>query len=134
MPNSMNAKQFAWAYMVMHGRANVKPSFYGGEESVDKDVQWVKKNYCKDFNPAFIQMIKEVGVDWDKTGAPHNERTSVFTDTFHDPDDKEYVQGILVLKNGYRQTWMSDTLTSDVFEIMANADLLKKSFAEIFKE
>lgn len=28
----MNSKQFAWAYMVDRGDANVKPSYYGGND------------------------------------------------------------------------------------------------------
>lgn len=133
----MNAKQFAWTYMVLNGHANMKKSFYGGTEAVDPKAPGKKRKpggYCDSWNDAFIQQIKTVGVNWNKTDAPYSEKEASFTDTFHDPEDVEVLYGDLVLNNGYKQRWMGEPLVMGVFEAMAAIDEFKAKYKEIFGE
>ena len=119
----MNSKQFAWIYMIDNGFAGVRPSFYGGydpEEGIlekyDVGNTWYRD---RDLREAMRREIKEKGVDWEKTEAPRSTFVSQFTDTFHDPEQKEYIRGTLVLKDGTKQNWISDPIeVTNVFDMM----------------
>lgn len=130
----MDAKQFAWTYMVLNGKANKCHSFYGGYDIVDKKISGGKKLawYDVDYNESFIKMIKDVGVDWRKTYPPTNESESVFNGTFDDNGSKEVLTGELVMKNGYVQHWIAEPLTCGVFEAMAKIDEFRAKYYEIF--
>lgn len=131
----MNATQFAWVYLIENGRANMEPSFYGGYDPVDaKAPGAVEKNWYKNWDDAFKKEIMRFGVDWKKTQAPRSESYSQFTDTFHDPEYKEFLTGELVLKNGQKQFWAADPLTMGVFEAMAAIDEYKAKGVELFGE
>lgn len=130
----MDAKQFAWMYLISNGRANVEPSFYGGTDVVDSNVSGKKDKtgyYRFTYEEAFLDQIKSVGVDWDKTKAPKGKMYSEFTDTFHKPNEVEYLVGILSLKDGAEQFWMAKPLISNVFEQMTNIDVFKSKFKEL---
>lgn len=130
----MDAKQFAWMYLINEGRANVEPSYYGGYEAIDKNVPSVKKDYVNSFNDTFLKMIKNVGINWDKTRSPAANTFSLFSDTFHDPDEKEFLVGKLVLKDGYVQNWVGEPPVSSIFEMMANIDRYKADFKTLCGE
>lgn len=138
----MDSKQFAWTYMVLNGYANVLKSYYGGYDPIDKNVASPKAERFFDrynaYNEAFCKMIKEVGVDWEKTAAPSSDYEFEFAGTDCDSDRVEYMKGRLVLKNGYVQTWISDhrieDLARNVFDMMAAIDELKGKYVEIFGE
>lgn len=120
--------------MLEAGIANKTPSYYGGYDAVDKTAQGEKNIYSYTYNTSFMRMIKEVGIDWDKTNAPVSESFSMFTDTFHEPERKEYLIGALVLKNGYMQHWCAEPQVTNVFDAMANIEKYQTMFAELCGE
>lgn len=135
----MDAKQFAWLYLVENGLAGRQPSYYGGSTVVDERVK--KSKYMDIFTGAekthalYMKEIKEHGVDWKKTLAPESDAVSLFSDTFHDPTKKEVIFGELVLKNGLGQSWYAEALeVSDVFEMMAKANEAMGRFYSLFGE
>lgn len=141
----MDAKQFAWLYLVENGYANCRPSYYGGWDEVDPDddTPWYARKravslsaYGKDFDARqtnALKIVKEVGVDWNKTQAPRSDMVSQFTDTFHDPDEKEFLEGTLVLKNGKKQFWCGEALqVTNVFDMMAAVHEAPDRFKEVF--
>lgn len=131
----MDAKQFAWMYMFEYGKANVLPSFYGGLEVVDNTVKGISKTnswferYA--YESVFLAAIKQYGIDWSKTQAPESDSFSQFTDTFNDPEYKEFLTGKVVLNNGATQSWMAEPPVNNVFEMMAQLDVFKKKFQEL---
>lgn len=130
----MDAKQFAWAYLISLGQANVEPSFYGGTDVVDDEVVGKKdpNAYTRyTYEEVFLNKIKAVGIDWVKTKAPKSSMYSEFEGTFCDPSEKEYLVGTLILKDGSEQFWMSDSLMTNVFEAMADIDKFKATFKEL---
>lgn len=129
----MDAKQFAWAYLISLGQANVEPSYYGGTDVVDSEVVGKKSKggYHFSFEEAFLDKIKAIGVDWTKTKAPKSSMYSEFEGTFCDPSEKEYLTGTLILKDGSEQFWMANKLVVNVFDIMADIDSLKAKFKEL---
>ena len=133
----MDAKQFAWLYMVENGDVGVKHSFYGGVDIVDKRFQkkpfngWMKgqsarRKFC-------LKEIKTYGVDWKKTAAPESDYVSEFNGTFAEPSRTETLNGTIVLKNGAVQIWYAAAIeVTNVFEMMAMIDGAKQRFIEIF--
>jgi hypothetical protein len=123
----MDAKQFGWLYMIEHGQAGCKPSYYGGWDVVPEAVERYqpRKGFYSSIDMADLRekMLADVrlwGVDWDRTDAVQSDSVSEFTDTFHDPDTREILRGTLVLLNGTRQQWMADAVeVTNVFDMMA---------------
>jgi hypothetical protein len=131
----MDAKQFAWTYMVAMGTANATPSYYGGWDPVDKKIKTSRGHHgITSYHDAFLKMIREIGVDWDKTDVPMTDTHAQFEGTFADSSTKEYLDGCLVLKNGYEQHWIAEPYISNVFEIMADIDNFKQKFYDYFGE
>jgi hypothetical protein len=133
----MDAKQFAWAYLVKNGCANLQSSYYGGREPVKpKEPGMLEKNYMKSWDDAYIARIKHVGVDWDQTDAPQSDMVSYFLGTFCDEDGrKEVLTGTLILKNGHKLFYEADALeVSNVFAVMADTTELQNFYAEVFGE
>lgn len=138
----MDAKQFAWLYLVQNGYAGMLPSYYGGYDTCDERVKEFEKFKYSMKYPAhkrieekYLEEIKEHGVDWKATRAPKSDSYSSFTDTFHDPETKECLRGVLVLKNGLKQTWCSEPIAvTNVFEMMAMVHEAEGKFHELFKE
>lgn len=133
----MNAKQYAWIYMIDCGRANKRPSFYGGWGTIDDNAPGGQAiiNYgnVKEWDSSFIEQIRKIGVDWEATQSPHGESFSEFQGTFCDPGSKEYLTGTLVLKDGTKQKWVAETLVTNAFTMMANIGTLQEKFAKIFE-
>lgn len=138
----MDAKQFAWLYLIENGNAGAEPSFYGGVDIIDKRLQkapyndWMKgyESYEKR-REFYLKELKTYGVDWVKSKSPESDNISQFTDTFHDPTYKEFLVGTLVLKNGTNQHWCAEAIeVTNVFEMMAQIDGAKERFAAIFGE
>ena len=134
----MNSKQFAWSYLIKNGFAGVVHSFYGGYEAIDGEM-FAKYNRKWDWQlkalPEYRKMVKEIGVDWDKTKAPESDTVSLFTDTFHDPEQVEKLVGVLVLKNGRKINWVADALeVTNVFDMMEAVANAAADFEEIFGE
>lgn len=137
----MDAKQFAWVYLIENGLAAVEPSYYGGHEFVDDVSSVVKnpRNYSsidtKAIRDLYLQNIKHFGVDWDKTYAPLGTLYRLFEGTFCESSELEYLTGTLVLKNGSEQFWCSEAIdVQNVFEILARIDSSKALYTEIFGE
>ena len=141
----MNAKQFAWAYLIKNGAAGVTPSLYGGLESQDLDEyseeleEWFNKNKWSlsktdRIREAFLKDIKKIGVSWEQTKPPVNEEFSIFVSTFADSYDvEEKIAGYLILNDGRKQYWCADQIeVSNVFEIMADQQILSDYYEEIF--
>lgn len=125
----MDAKQFAWMYLISKGTANKTPSFYGGDDVVDTSYKGVTAKYSiVRFEDEFIEAIKAVGIDWNKTKAPKARNYNQFVSTFHDSESKEYLEGTLVLLDGTTQFWCAEPLILDVFEMMATIDTYKQEF------
>ena len=138
----MDSTQFAWLYMVEHGKAGVRSSYYGGYDACDKQSQGMVKRdivYQEDveaIRAAYLAAVKRVGVDWKKTCSPDSDIVSSFAGTFAEEHDrKEVLKGKLFLKNGVVQTWEADALeVSNVFVMMAEADAAKERFKKVFGE
>ena len=134
----MDSKQFAWTYVVTHGRAGMKPSYYGGMDIADSRISLVFQNAgtFKGFikvNEVYMGELKTIGVDWNKTEAPESHTYGQFTDTFHDPDQVECLRGVLVLKNGLTQSWYADSIeVTNVFDMMEQVANGQTKFYEIF--
>lgn len=133
----MNSKQFAWAYLVKNGFANMRHSKWGGFDIIDPELPGKIKEQTYaltmySWNPISISAIKEIGVDWEKTKAPEIEDHSMFAGTFCDPSQRQLLEGTLVLKDGTNQKWIAETLTTDVFEVMANINLLQNFYELVF--
>ena len=138
----MGAKQFAWLYLIEHGMAGRTPSFYGGynfDEQSMKRCNITNTSYWSwktdPFREKFLEEIREYGVNWFRTNAPCSETHSQFTDTFHDPDYKEFLEGTLVLNNGIKQPWCGEALEiTNVFDMMALAHQAEQRFKDLFGE
>lgn len=136
----MDAKQFAWLYLLEHGVAGRQHSYYGGWkilQSAKKRFPNLKSNdLWKTPDPIaklYLHEIKIYGVNWVKTRAPSNSSASIFNGTFADSGEKEILEGTLVLTNGSTQEWVADKLeVSNVFEMMAQVSNAEIKFVEIF--
>lgn len=141
--SAMDAKQFAWLYLVEQGMAGREPSFYGGYDFDQRSMQRCKsvvpdmyrwKSGTDPIRDQFLIEIRQYGVNWDKTEVPRSDTVSQFTDTFHDPDYKEYLKGVLVLNNGIEQPWCGEALkVTNVFDMMAQVSTAKERFSKVFK-
>jgi hypothetical protein len=135
----MDSKQFAWLYLIEHGLAEVKHSYYGGYDHVHNSPYsklsiWDYKNLEKIVDASKAK-IKEVGVNWNKTFAPETERHSIFNGTCNDAGETEKLEGILVLNDDTKQFWMADKLeVSNVFEMMAQITDAKERFDLLFSK
>ena len=133
----MDAKQFAWAYLIDRGRANVQPSYYGGYEAVDKKFPKDTPRpgeWYDNFNANALRMIKQYGVNWKKTLAPESESHSQFQGTFCDSKQEDFLEGVLILNGGQKIHYMAEQLTADVFQLMAEVDEFKAKYEAIFGE
>ena len=146
----MNAKQFAWAYLIKNGIAFLEESYYGGYILSDKahdahedgfitdadmkffeENQWLRlTNSINHFNSLTLEFIRWFAIDWEKTGNVESDFTSEFNGTFSKPTQKEKLVGTLILKNGIQINYTAEPIINDVFEQMAKIDELKTFFAE----
>ena len=132
----MDAKQFAWLYLIENGYAGCKHDFYGGWEIVDETAKEIYSNnlvidICK-INQQYLLDIKKYGVDWGKSKEPQSDIAYLFDSTFTDAKRVEIITGKLVLKNGTVQSWAANNIeVSNVFEIMANVDAAKERFKQM---
>jgi hypothetical protein len=135
----MNAKQYAWIYMIDCGRANKNPSYYGGWSTIDENAPGGEKpkqfpnSRVLDWDDAYAEQIRRIGVDWEATQSPTGRSFAEFQGTFCDPGSKEYLTGTLVLKDGTKQKWVAETLVTNAFDMMANIGTLQEKFAKIFE-
>jgi len=134
----MDSKKFAWLYLVEHGFAGVKHSYYGGFKP--NDLKMFSK-YKKSWNwfitakSEYLSLIKKIGVDWNKTDAPTSDLVSEFNGTFEDEGQKEIMKGTLILKDGQKIEWVADRIEiRNVFDIMANVENQIVKFQEVFEE
>lgn len=136
----MEAKKFAWIYLIEHGDAGFEQSYYGGLSLKDQrvahlhksDWKWDSASKIKEF---YLNEIKRIGVDWAKTREPQNNEISLFTDTFHDSERKEIIEGELILNNGLKQSWFADKLEiANVFEMMAAVSEFQTKYISLFGE
>lgn len=131
----MNSKQFAWAYLVKFGKANLEPSFYGGYDPVWKDAPFEPDpnwKWDKSYGNAFIKLIKQYRVNWTRTQSPESESFRRFTDTFHDSEEEEFLVGTLVLTNGTKLYYSGKVEVSNVFDMMAKTEELVEFYKEVF--
>lgn len=135
----MNAKQFAWLYLVENGVPFQKPSYYGGFELVSEipNHKYDRYDYMRQSKIVAIakDLIKNHGVNWDKTDAPVQTTYYEFAGTECDSRSTEYLEGTLILNNGQDIFWCGENIqVTNVFEQMANASLAPAKFKEIFGE
>lgn len=131
----MNATQYAWYYLIKHGKANLKPSFYGGNEPVDYSLPYKINDHCKDYSDFILQKIREEGVDWHNTKAPKSETFSKFVGTFADPKLKEYLTGTLYFRDGTSVFFCAEQIAvKNIFDMMAMFDETKKQAMKLFGE
>jgi hypothetical protein len=132
----MDAKQFAWLYLVQHGQAGVKKEYYGGHKICDSGAKSIPCPEYGNFEPikqVYLKQIKAYGVNWQRTAPPTSESIYIFNGTFADNSEEEALTGILTLSNGTTQTWTAEALeVSNVFEMMALAHEAEVKFKEIF--
>jgi hypothetical protein len=131
----MNAKQFAWMYLLKFGQYNVKPSYYGGYE--------VHNGGRMSPSPTYDQMViskkvaigdlREFGVDWERTKAPSSDYYYEFQGTFCDASQTEYLSGTIFLKDGSEQFWCGEPPIDNVFAMMENIDIFKTEFEHVLK-
>ena len=131
----MNAKQFAWLYLVDQGAANARPSFYGGMRADNENAPYgtsLAKSEYKEWRTQYTKRILDIGMDWDKTAEPIGRSYSQFDGTFADPSEVEHLVGKLVLKDGSTQQWIAAAPMGNVFQMMANFDAMKAKFTTLF--
>lgn len=133
----MDAKQFAWLYLIENGYAGREPSYYGGMNIVDARLDkpeytnWLGGHDAS--RELYVSEIKSIGVDWANTKAPESSMVSEFNGTFAEPSQKEYLKGSLMLKNGVIQHWTAEALeVLNVFEMMAQVHNAEKNFEALF--
>jgi len=87
-----------WAYVLENGKlTNGKWGFYAGNwESVTPNCDWRKEEFEYQ---KFLNKVKQVGVNWNKTGYPLFESRDEFTDTFHDAESTSTLLGTIVLND-----------------------------------
>ena len=94
-------KKIVWSYMIERGReTNGEWSYYGGnwcaaDPKKEYDWRWQEKR-----RPVIKNLIKNTGVDWEKTSVPKAVMQSSFEGTFCDSSRCEALIGDLVLKDG----------------------------------
>lgn len=137
----MNAKKFAWVYLIKNGYAGCKLDYYGGWELIDEQAKAIfasdplSFNVYTRINEHYIKQIAIHGVNWEKTKEPESDITYEFNGTFNDPSKTEIINGKLVLNNGIVQSWAAPNIeVANVFEMMANIDESIKQFKIIFGE
>ena len=136
----MNAKQFAWLYLVENGVAGCKHNYYGGWDFMPGVIQRYrprKGRYSSidqvDLKAKMLAEAREVGVDWKRTADVQSDSVSEFTDTFHDPSTREILCGTLVLLDGTQQSWVADAVeVTNVFEMMAQVHAASERFEKVF--
>ena len=140
----MNAKQFAWTYLINNGRAGVRPSYYGGVKLTDSgervfidtdDVHnsWLYDKDISKIRDHHISEIHKIGVDWNKTVAPESDKLSSFNGTFAPSSMDEYLMGTLILSDGSTQEWYSDPVPmTNVFEALGMKDEYEEKFNKLF--
>lgn len=130
----MDSKQFAWLYVIEHGT----PGRKRGMEVLDDVLLDVKIDNPRAWNASleicaiYLDRIKRIGVNWDKTNAPTSDYYSEFNGTFNNPSDKEGLSGTLVLNDGTKQIWFADCEVTNVFDMMAEVEQVKDKFNSLF--
>lgn len=132
----MDAKYFAWFYLIDNGDAGSQYSYYGGMELRDarlKEALKGKNFSAQERNDVYLNEIRTIGIDWVKTAAPSNDSHSVFQGTFCDAGSAEHIEGTLVLKNGLTQNWVADALkVGNVFKLMADTRAFEARMIQLF--
>jgi hypothetical protein len=137
----MNAKHFAWVYLINHGMAGEEPSYYGGtefHESFDFERYSISSRHDLYNNKGilrqkFVDEFRSIGVDWKNTKSPSSSLYSEFEGTFHDSTEKEYLTGELVLNDGSKQFWAAKALeVQNVFAMMESVSEGPEAFNKIF--
>jgi hypothetical protein len=137
----MNAKQFAWTYLINNGKAGLAPSYYGGveltksgEKSLGKTRWGMSQEDISKIRDDHFKNIRTIGVDWDKTNSPTSDKISSFEGTFADASIHEYLVGSIVLSDGSIQEWYSDPVkVVNVFDAIDLKDEYEEKFHKIFK-
>lgn len=130
----MNAKKFAWVYLIQNGYAGCKFNYYGGWEIIDEEAKAIfasdrSFNVYTKINDHYVKQIAIHGVNWEKTKEPQSDIT------YDDGNKTEIINGKLVLNNGIVQHWVAPNIeVANVFEMMANVDESIKQFKIIFGE
>jgi hypothetical protein len=136
----MDAKQFAWMYMIENGVAGHKHGYYGSwdiQPYILEQYQFPKDKYnwvgTEEVARVFREEILKKGVDWHRTADVQSDTTHQFTDAFHDPETREILTGDLVLLDGTVQHWASDPIqVTTVFDMMTQVSDAAAKFQEIF--
>lgn len=118
----MNAKQFAWLYLLEQG----------GVVTDGDHIQYGLIIY-NDRKKKAIQKIQSTGVDWNKTEAPKDTYEMMFMGTEADSERKEFLEGTLVLTDGTEQRWMAEAVQiKNIFELLEHASVAKEKATKYF--
>ena len=141
----MNARHFAWLYLVKNGSTGYTPSYYGGMEEDLNTQELLKQNPHMNslswldrsdaVRSMFIAKIKDIGVDWGATKSPASDIQYEFQGTDQPAGRTEIIVGELVLNDGQIQKWIAYAISAaNVFDMMENIYSAKTDFKEIFGE
>jgi hypothetical protein len=132
----MNAKHFAWFYLIENGYAGSRFEYYGGTRIVDERLKiafgngYVERTKANEF---YLNEIRTIGVDWERSSAPDNGSYSTFNGTFADSSSSECIEGTLYLLNGLKQNWIAESVRiSNVFQLMADTSAFQERMTELF--
>jgi hypothetical protein len=103
------ADKIAWKFLVENGDVVKGWSYYGSMY----EVMPVKTKNCS-------KLIKEVGVDWDKTRPVRDDTETGFAGTFADHGDEvKTMSGTLILKDGSEWKWGATNVDArDIFRFV----------------
>lgn len=134
----MDAKQFAWLYLIENGVAGRHQSYYGRYKLVGSaETLFPYLNYSipnpDPIKTKYLDDISRYGINWNKTAPPESNYLNEFNGTFADSTIKETLVGSLVLNDGSKQEWCADALEmTNVFSMMAAVSFAEERFAKIF--
>lgn len=137
----MEAEQFAWLYLIQHGHGGQKASGWGGfdfENSVSEKYPRDHKRdgvfgYEKYVTDILRAEIKRIGVDWKKTAEPETDYLMQFEGTDADSTRRNFITGVLILKDGSKQRWSANSIEiTGVFKMMAAVSKSAVDFKEVF--
>jgi len=89
--------KFVWAYVIENGQLTSGGwSYYGGGwDRIEGDYAKVDK-----LNKEFKELVRTIGVDWEKTTHPVGERNYTFDGTDCPSSSVESLKGTVYLKDG----------------------------------
>ena len=116
----MNAKEFAWCYLIK----------YGYSESEWCTYSYKVRPTAKTTQLALTSILRD-GIDWIKTIEPHDISEPCFVGTFAEPEYTTVMSGVIFTITGQKFRWQCEANTRNIFELMAEVQNWK--FSTILK-